>query len=332
VPKTGFEPAHPLRLYHLKVACLPISPPGQWVYKCSEITVIDKIQSLLSLNKLIPCTCILFYNSIFLNINMAESLHQFDRLVGIMNDLREKCPWDKKQTIESLKSMTIEETYELADSIQEKDWRGIKEELGDMLLHIVFYAKIGEEQNAFSIDEVITGICEKLIRRHPHIYGDVSVNNDDDVKRNWEKIKLQEGKKSVLEGVPNSLPSLVKAMRLQEKAKQVGFEWDNIDQVWEKVEEEIGELKEAISIDKTINNAQSKDQIEEEFGDMLFSMVNYARFLQIDPDTALERTNKKFISRFKKMENLAATKDKLLQDLSLSEMDQLWNEIKTLEK
>jgi XTP/dITP diphosphohydrolase len=263
---------------------------------------------------------------------MPESLHQFDRLVGIMNDLREKCPWDKKQTLESLKSMTIEETYELADAIQDKDLNGIKEELGDLLLHIVFYAKIGEEQQVFSINDVINGICEKLIRRHPHIYGDVSVNNDEDVKKNWEKIKLQEGKKSVLEGVPNSLPSLVKAMRLQEKAKQVGFEWDNIGQVWEKVQEEIGELQEAIELDKAANNAQSKDHIEEEFGDMLFSMVNYARFLQLDPDTALERTNKKFISRFKKMENLAATKDKLLQDLSLSEMDELWNEIKTLEK
>lgn len=263
---------------------------------------------------------------------MSESLHQFDRLVGIMNDLREKCPWDKKQTIESLKSMTIEETYELADAIQNKDWNGIKEELGDMLLHIVFYAKIGEEQQAFSMDEIINGICEKLIRRHPHIYGDVSVDNDEDVKRNWEKIKLQEGKKSVLEGVPNSLPSLVKAMRLQEKAKQVGFEWDNIHQVWEKVQEEIGELNEAIEIDKVVNSTQSKDHIEEEFGDMLFSMVNYARFLQLDPDTALERTNKKFISRFKKMETMAATKDKLLQDLSLSEMDQLWNEIKAIEK
>jgi XTP/dITP diphosphohydrolase len=263
---------------------------------------------------------------------MPESLHQFDRLVGIMNDLREKCPWDKKQTLESLKSMTIEETYELADAIQDKDLIGIKEELGDLLLHVVFYAKIGEEEQAFSINDVINGICEKLIRRHPHIYGDVSVNNDEDVKKNWEKIKLQEGKKSVLEGVPNSLPSLVKAMRLQEKAKQVGFEWDNIGQVWEKVQEEIGELQEAIELDKATNNAQSKDHIEEEFGDMLFSMVNYARFLQLDPDTALERTNKKFISRFKKMENLAATKDKLLQDLSLSEMDELWNEIKTLEK
>jgi len=263
---------------------------------------------------------------------MSESLHQFDRLVGIMNDLREKCPWDKKQTIESLKSMTIEETYELADAIQDKDWNGIKEELGDMLLHIVFYAKIGEEQQAFSMDEIINGICEKLIRRHPHIYGDVSVDNDEDVKRNWEKIKLQEGKKSVLEGVPKSLPSLVKAMRLQEKAKQVGFEWDNIHQVWEKVQEEIGELNEAIEIDKVVNSTQSKDHVEEEFGDMLFSMVNYARFLQLDPDTALERTNKKFISRFKKMETMAATKDKLLQDLSLSEMDQLWNEIKGLEK
>lgn len=263
---------------------------------------------------------------------MTLSAEQFDRLIEIMNDLREKCPWDKKQTIESLKSMTIEETYELADAIENKDWKGIKEELGDMLLHVVFYSKIGEEQQQFTMSEVLQGICEKLIRRHPHIYSDVVVNNAEDVKLNWEKIKLQEGKKSVLEGVPASMPSLVKALRLQEKAKQIGFEWDNIDQVWEKVQEEIGELQEAIDQNNIENNPQSKTHIEDEFGDLFFSLINYARFLQIDPDTALERTNKKFITRFKKMEVMAATKDKLLQELSLSEMDALWNEIKISER
>lgn len=263
---------------------------------------------------------------------MTLSAEQFDKLIDIMNDLREKCPWDKKQTIESLKSMTIEETYELADAIENKDWKGIKEELGDMLLHIVFYAKMGEEQQQFTMPDILNGICEKLIRRHPHIYSDVVVDNADDVKRNWEKIKLQEGKKSVLEGVPASMPSLVKALRLQEKAKQIGFEWDNIDQVWEKVQEEIGELHEAIANNAIDDNRQTKTLIEDEFGDLLFSLINYARFLDIDPDTALERTNKKFITRFKKMEEMAVSNDKLLQDLPLHEMDALWNEIKRIER
>ncbi len=245
----------------------------------------------------------------------------FLRLVEIMDELREKCPWDKKQTIQSLRQMTIEETYELADAITEEDWKGIKEELGDMLLHIVFYAKIGSEQKQFELDEVINGICEKLIARHPHIYSDVKVNDADDVKRNWEKLKLKEGKKSVIEGVPKSLPAMVKAMRLQEKAKQVGFEWDNKEQVWEKVEEEMSELKEAIA-------SGSQVKTEEEFGDVVFSLINYARFLQVDAENALEKTNKKFIHRFTKMEQQAMQSGKSLTDMTLQEMDAIWNIIK----
>lgn len=245
----------------------------------------------------------------------------FNRLVTIMDELREKCPWDKKQTIQSLRQLTIEETYELADAITDNDWKGIKEELGDMLLHIVFYAKIGSEQKQFELDEVLNGICEKLISRHPHIYSDVKVENADDVKKNWEKLKFKEGKKSVIEGVPKSLPATVKAMRLQEKAKQVGFEWDNKEQVWEKVEEEIKELKEAIS-------SGSQVKTEEEFGDVMFSLINYARFLQVDAENALEMTNKKFISRFTSMEEKAIQSGKNLNDMSLLEMDEIWNIIK----
>jgi len=245
----------------------------------------------------------------------------FTRLVNIMNDLREKCPWDRKQTIQSLRQMTIEETYELADAITEKDWPGIREELGDLLLHIVFYAKIGTEQNQFGLTEMIDGICDKLVARHPHIYGDVQVNDEEDVKRNWEKLKLKEGKKSVLSGVPTSLPATVKAMRLQEKAKQVGFEWENKEQVWEKVEEEIGELKEALE-------SGSLDKTEEEFGDLIFSLINYARFLQLDAENALERTNKKFIHRFTSMEQQALQTGKPLSEMSLTEMDAIWNAIK----
>ncbi len=260
----------------------------------------------------------------------------FLRLVNIMADLREKCPWDKKQTIQSLRQMTIEETYELADAITEEDWKGIKEELGDMLLHIVFYAKIGSEQRQFELDEVINGICEKLISRHPHIYGDVKVNDADDVKRNWEKLKLKEGKKSVIGGVPKSLPATVKAMRLQEKAKQVGFEWDNKEQVWEKVEEEINELKVAISRLESVSPearlTQDKEklqaEVEEEFGDVVFSLINYARFLQVDAENALEKTNKKFIHRFTQMEEQAMKSGKNLNDMTLQEMDSLWNIIK----
>ena len=249
----------------------------------------------------------------------------FLRLVKIMDELREQCPWDRKQTIQSLRQMTIEETYELADAITDEDWTGIKEELGDMLLHIVFYAKIGSEQKKFELDEVINGICEKLISRHPHIYSDVKVNDAEDVKKNWEKLKLKEGKKSVIEGVPKSLPATVKAMRLQEKAKQVGFEWDNKEQVWEKVEEEISELKEAIA-------GGSQVKTEEEFGDVIFSLINYARFLQVDAENALEKTNKKFIHRFTKMEEEALQSGKSLSDMTLQEMDAIWNLIKHLLK
>ncbi len=245
----------------------------------------------------------------------------FEKLLQIMNDLREKCPWDKKQTIHSLRQMTIEETYELVDAITENDWKGIKEELGDMLLHIVFYAIIGEEENKFTLDDVINGICKKLVNRHPHIYGDVKVANADEVKKNWEKIKLQEGKKSVIEGIPRGLPAMVKAMRLQEKAKQVGFEWENKEQVWEKVEEENKELLEAVK-------SGDKDKMEDELGDVFFSLINFARFLQLDADNALERTNKKFISRFNKMEQEALKDGKDLQQMTLEEMDSIWNKIK----
>lgn len=244
-----------------------------------------------------------------------------NRLINIMNELREKCPWDKKQTIHTLRQQTIEETFELADAITDKDWQNIKEELGDLLLHIVFYSKIAEEEKQFSLKEVINDICEKLIKRHPHIYGSVKVNDEEDVKRNWEQIKLSEGKKSILSGVPKSLPAMVKAMRLQEKAKQVGFEWETKEQVWEKIEEEKKELLDAV---KKGNNKH----IEEEAGDLFFSVINYVRFLQVDAENALELTNKKFIKRFTLMEELAAQNGHNLVDMSLQEMDAMWNEIK----
>lgn len=246
---------------------------------------------------------------------------EFLRLVKIMDELREKCPWDKKQTIHTLRHLSIEETYELADAISSDDWNAIKEELGDLLLHIVFYAKIGTEQQKFSLTDVINGVCEKLIVRHPHIYGDVQVNGEEDVKQNWEKIKLKEGKRSVLGGVPRSLPSMVKAMRLQEKSKQVGFEWDNTGQVWNKVTEELAELNEAVL-------SGDHDRMEDELGDVFFSLVNFARFLHVDAENALERTNKKFINRFTKMESAATAQGKFLHDMTLEEMDALWNEIK----
>ncbi len=243
------------------------------------------------------------------------------RLVTIMDELREKCPWDQKQTIESLRHLTIEETYELTDAISENDWKGIKEELGDLLLHIVFYAKIGAEKNECTLEEIINGVCEKLIVRHPHVYSEVTVSGEEEVKQNWEKIKLKEGKKSVLGGVPKSLPSMVKAIRLQEKSKQVGFEWEHASQVWNKVEEEIKELQEAVS------TGQVSD-MEDELGDVFFSLVNYARFLEIDAEHALEKTNKKFIHRFTEMEKEATAQQKFLQDMTLEEMDALWNQIK----
>ena len=263
-----------------------------------------------------------------MNTNVGDS---FLRLVSIMNDLREKCPWDKKQTIQTLRHMTIEETYELADAITDEDWKGIREELGDLLLHIVFYSKIGAETNQFTLDEVIKGICEKLIIRHPHIYGDVKVQDEEDVKKNWEKIKLKEGKRSILSGVPVSLPSTVKAMRLQEKAKQVGFEWENKEQVWEKVEEETAELKIAIGHWQSANEedlTQYHKKVEEEFGDVLFSLINYARFLRVDAENALEVTNKKFIRRFTQMEEEATQEGKDLAEMTLEEMDSIWNKIK----
>jgi MazG family protein len=254
---------------------------------------------------------------------MQDTANSFLRLVQIMDELREQCPWDKKQTIETLRPLTIEETYELADAITNNDWKGIKEELGDLMLHLIFYTRIGKEQNQFELKEVLDGICEKLIVRHPHIYGDVKVNNEEDVKRNWEKIKLQTGGagKTVLGGVPKALPALVKATRIQEKAKQVGFEWENKEDVWKKVEEEIVELQEAI-IEK------NQEHVEEEFGDVLFSLINYARFLKVDAEGVLEKTNQKFIHRFQQMETIANAAGKSLADMSLEEMDTIWNEVK----
>jgi XTP/dITP diphosphohydrolase len=248
---------------------------------------------------------------------------RFLALVEIMDTLREQCPWDKKQTIHSLRSNTIEELYELVDSIMEEDWEGIKEELGDIMLHVLFYARIGKEQGKFTLEEVMEGIAKKLIHRHPHIYGDVKVENEDDVKRNWEQLKLKEGqgKKTILSGVPNSLPAIVKALRIQEKVKHVGFEWENKEQVWEKVEEEIGELKAEIEA-----NHQAK--MEQEFGDVLFSMINYARFLNIDPETALEKTNKKFKHRFERMEQYANAHGLDLASMSLQEKEALWQQMK----
>lgn len=254
-----------------------------------------------------------------------DQLNALSRLLDIMDDLREKCPWDKKQTLESLRHLTIEETYELGDAILNNDLSEIKKELGDLLLHIVFYAKIGSEKNSFDMADVANEICDKLIHRHPHIYGDVVVANEEEVKQNWEKLKLKEGKKSVLEGVPKGLPALVKASRIQDKAKGVGFDWEEPQQVWDKVQEELAELRH--EIDKG-----SHDKIEAEFGDVLFSMINYARFLNVNPEDALERTNKKFIKRFQYLEGKAAELGKPLADMTLAEMDVFWEEAKRLPK
>ncbi|MCL7754339.1 nucleoside triphosphate pyrophosphohydrolase [Polaribacter sp. Z022] len=250
-----------------------------------------------------------------------DQLAAINRLLDIMDDLREKCPWDKKQTLESLRHLTIEETYELADAILDNDLPEIKKELGDVLLHIVFYAKIGSEKNAFDIADVANSICDKLIERHPHIYGDVVVESEADVKRNWEQLKLKEGKSSVLEGVPKSLPAVVKASRIQEKVAGVGFDWEKPEQVWEKVQEELSELNEEIKKGNTEN-------IEKEFGDILFSMINYARFINVNPENALEKTNKKFINRFQFLEKFAKKEGKQLADMSLTEMDVYWEKSK----
>ena len=252
---------------------------------------------------------------------MDKRLEAFQRLLNIMDDLRAQCPWDKKQTMQSLRHLTIEETYELGDAILDNDLQEVKKELGDLLLHIVFYAKIGSETGDFDIADVANGVCEKLIIRHPHIYGDVKVDNEEDVKRNWEKIKLKEANKSVLGGVPKSLPALVKASRIQDKAAGVGFDWDNIDDVFAKVKEEIEELHAEVK-------AQKHTAIEAEFGDVLFSLINYARFLKVNPEDALERTNKKFIARFQYLERKAAESGKSLRDMTLAEMETYWQEAK----
>lgn len=252
-----------------------------------------------------------------------DQLQAIDRLLTIMNELREQCPWDRKQTMQSLRHLTIEETYELGDAILDNDLEEVKKELGDLLLHIVFYAKIGSETKNFDIADVANGICEKLISRHPHIYGDVEVENEEDVKRNWENLKLKEGKKSVLEGVPRSLPALVKASRIQDKVAGVGFDWEEPRQVFEKLQEELAELQEEVT-------AQNQEQIEAEFGDVLFSMINYARFLNVDAESALERTNKKFIKRFQYLESKAKENNKSLKDMTLAEMDVFWEEAKKL--
>jgi len=257
-------------------------------------------------------------------MNSRESqLQAFGRLLDIMDDLREKCPWDKKQTLQTLRHLTIEETYELGDAILDNNLSEVKKELGDLLLHIVFYAKIGSETNDFDITDVCNEICEKLIHRHPHIYSDTVVKDEEEVKQNWEKLKLKEGKKSVLEGVPKSLPALVKASRIQDKAKGVGFDWEESHQVWDKVQEELQELQEEVA-------AGNQDKMENEFGDVLFSMINYARFLNINPEDALERTNKKFIKRFQYLESKAGELGKPLSDMTLAEMDVFWNEAKKL--
>lgn len=256
---------------------------------------------------------------------MNETSRSFEKLLEIMDTLRENCPWDKKQSLESLRYLTIEEMYELSDAIMENNMDEIKKELGDLMLHIVFYAKIGKEKSAFDMKSILDGICEKLINRHPHIYGDVKVSNAEEVKNNWEKIKLKEGRKSVLEGVPNALPAMVKAYRIQEKVKGVGFDWEEPHQVWDKVLEEINELKDEIK------NHSTKELIEKEFGDVLFALINYSRFLDINPEDALERTNKKFIRRFKYLEQKADEIGKTLHEMTLAEMDVYWEEAKSQE-
>jgi len=262
------------------------------------------------------------------DVNREAKLKAFDRLLTIMDELRENCPWDKKQTIESLRHLTIEETYELSDSILDKNWNEIKKELGDLMLHNVFYARIADEQKKFDVSEVLNSICDKLIERHPHIYADVVANDEETVKANWEKIKLKTGNKSVLEGVPKSLPALVKAIRIQDKARGVGFDWEKKEQVWEKVEEEMKEFKKEFNAEE--NQAIDHEKALAEFGDLLFSLVNYARFINIDPEEALERTNKKFIKRFQYLESESAKDGKKMGEMTLAEMDVYWERAKTI--
>ena len=260
--------------------------------------------------------------------NREAKLKAFDRLLTIMNELRENCPWDKKQTLESLRHLTIEETYELSDSILDKNWNEVKKELGDLMLHNVFYARIADEQGKFDVADVLNSICDKLIERHPHIYADVVAEDEETVKANWEKIKLKTGNRSVLEGVPKSLPALVKAIRIQDKARGVGFDWERKEQVWEKVEEEMQEFKSEFNAEAQENINHEKAMAE--FGDLLFSLVNYARFINIDPEEALERTNKKFIKRFQYLETESAKDGKQMGEMTLAEMDVYWERAKTL--
>lgn len=252
----------------------------------------------------------------------------FERLLTVLHTLRTECPWDRKQTMETLRHLSIEEMYELGDAILDHDFDEVKKELGDLMMHLVFYARIAEEQGAFDVVDVLNGVCEKLIARHPHIYGDVDVNDEEDVKRNWEQLKLKEGSKSVLAGVPHSLPALVKAYRIQDKVRGVGFDWEEKQQVWQKVEEELAEFK--TEFDVTTTEAVDKERAEAEFGDLLFSLVNYARFIGINPENALERTNKKFIKRFIHLENRAREIGKSLKEMTLAEMDVYWEEAKRL--
>jgi len=257
---------------------------------------------------------------------MEQRLKAFKRLLDIMDDLREKCPWDKKQTFESLRHLTIEETYELADAIIDNDTKELKGEIGDLFLHLVFYCKIGDEQNKFDVTSVLNGICDKLVYRHPHIYSDVKADTEEEVKANWEKLKLKEGKKSVLSGVPNSLPALVKAQRIQEKVKGIGFEWEHKDDVWGKVNEELAELTHEVNSDAPI------ERVEDEFGDVLFSLINYARFIGVNPENALAKTNKKFIGRFTKMEELLNIDNLKIEDANIELMDKYWVKAKKFEK
>lgn len=262
------------------------------------------------------------------DLKREEKLKAFDRLLTIMNELRENCPWDKKQTLESLRHLTIEETYELSDSILDGNLNEVKKELGDLMLHNIFYARIAEEKNVFNVADVLNSICEKLIERHPHVYGDVEATDEKTVKENWEKIKLRTGSKSVLEGVPKSLPALVKAIRIQDKARGVGFDWEKKEQVWEKVEEEMQEFKKEFNVES--DEAINKEKAMAEFGDLLFSLVNYARFINIDPEEALERTNKKFIKRFQYLETESAKDGKKMGEMTLAEMDEYWNRAKSI--
>ncbi len=255
---------------------------------------------------------------------MDPRLKEFERLLNIMDELRAKCPWDKEQTFDSLRHLTIEETYELSDAILDKNLPEIGKELGDLMLHIVFYAKLGEEAGEFDIQKILHGINEKLIHRHPHIFGDVKVANATDVKDNWEKIKLKEGRESVLEGVPKSLPAMIKAYRIQDKARGIGFDWDNAEQVWEKVQEETEELK------YELNHGANPDKTELEFGDLLFALINYARFIDVNPETALERTNRKFISRFQYLEKAIKTDGLDMHKMNLEQLDEYWNKAKSI--